>query len=197
MRSIFCCLLLLLAATAADAQSARQSLSRGNSYYRQGEFELAERLYRQAIKSDSANVMARYNLAGALFRQKKYKEAEEMLLPLTKTAPDKALRAAAFYNAGVLYSRQKDLEASIEAYKNALRLDPADEQARENLQKALLELKQKQQQQQRDQKEARKRQSRMSQREAERQLQRLQEKERQLQQRLQNKQGGTPMPKDW
>ena len=35
------------------------------------------------------------------------------------------------------------MEESIEAYKNALRNNPADKEARENLQKALLELKKK------------------------------------------------------
>ena len=38
---------------------------------------------------------------------------------------------------------QKKLEESIEAYKNALRYNPDDKEARENLQKALLELKKK------------------------------------------------------
>ena len=40
-------------------------------------------------------------------------------------------------------SQQKKLEESIDAYKNALRQNPNDKEARENLQKALLELKKK------------------------------------------------------
>ena len=45
-------------------------------------------------------------------------------------------------------SHQKKIKESIEAYKQTLRLAPEDTEARENLQKALNELKQQQQQQQ-------------------------------------------------
>ena len=53
------------------------------------------------------------------------------------------LKGKAYYNKGVVLSRSKKLEESIEAYKNALRQNPDDKEARENLQKALLELKKK------------------------------------------------------
>ena len=43
----------------------------------------------------------------------------------------------------MILSQQKNLEESIEAYKNALRNNPDDKEARENLQKALLELRKK------------------------------------------------------
>ena len=49
-------------------------------------------------------------------------------------------KATAFYNAGVVYSQQNKIPESIEAYKNALRLNWQDEDARENLQKALAQL---------------------------------------------------------
>ena len=42
--------------------------------------------------------------------------------------------------------RQKKLDESIDAWKNALRLNPADNDARENLVKALLEKKKQEQQ---------------------------------------------------
>ena len=42
-----------------------------------------------------------------------------------------------------LLIKQKKLEESIEAYKNALRQNTADQEARENLQNAILELKKK------------------------------------------------------
>jgi hypothetical protein len=45
------------------------------------------------------------------------------------------------YNKGVSLSRQKKLEESIQVYKETLRLNSTDEQARQNLQKALNELK--------------------------------------------------------
>ena len=53
------------------------------------------------------------------------------------------IKAKSYYNKGAILSSQKKLEESIEAYKNAFRQNPDDKEARENLQKALLELKKK------------------------------------------------------
>lgn len=187
-------LLLLCAVQPAAAQRGNGDLARGNDYYRTGQFDLAERYYRSALKKDSANTTAAYNLANALHGQKRYKEAIAVLEQL-RAAPDNvALQAAIHYNRGVNHTRERDLEASIEAYKDALRVDPADRQARENLQKALRELqKEKQQRQQQQQR------SSMSKSEAERRLDQLQEKEKQIQDRMnrnRSRQGGG-MEKDW
>ena len=190
--------LLLVSFLFLHAQTGEESLLKGNEYYKLGQFDLAERQYRAALAENEANATARYNLANALYQQRKYKEAVEVLNEITKAPdPTPALKSSSYYNEGVVYTKQKDLEKSIEAYKGALRLNPDDKEARENLQKALLELRRQQQQQQKDQKQN-KNQSRMSQKEAERQLQRLQEKEQKVQERLQGKgQQGNSMPKDW
>ena len=94
-------------------------------------------------------------------------------------------------------TKQKDLEGSIEDYKNALRLNADDMQARENLQKALLELKQKQQQQQQDQRQNQNPQSNINQKQAQQKLDELEEKEKKIQQRMQDQKGGAPQPEDW
>lgn len=187
-----CCLSLT-----AVAQKADDNISKGNDYYRQSQFDLAERQYRLALKAEPNNPVAQHNLANALYRQKKYDEANEILADISNKGKGNYVRSSAYYNAGVISTRQKDLEGSIEAYKNALRLTPDDKEARDNLQKALLELKQRQQQKQKEQQQNQQSQSNMSQKEAERKLNELQEKEKKIQERMQNQQGGTPQPKDW
>jgi Ca-activated chloride channel family protein len=151
------------------------------------------------LEEDPANTTARYNLANALYHQRKFKEAVDVLDENVKQpAVGPQVKSASYYNKGVVYTKQKDLLNSIEAYKGALRIDPDDRQARENLQKALMELRQQQQQQKRNQQERERNQSNMSQKEAERQLERLQQKEQKVQERLQGKgQQGNSMPKDW
>jgi Ca-activated chloride channel family protein len=181
----------------AYAQSIEENISIGNSYYKMSQFDLAEKHYRIVLKSDPANTTAQFNLANALYKQKKYDDATEILKALSENASGQYTRSSAFYNAGVINTRQKDLEASIQDYKNALRLNPDDRLARENLQKALRELKQKQQQKQQDQQQNQSSQSNISQKEAERKLEQLQEKEKKIQQRMQEQQGGSPQPKDW
>jgi Ca-activated chloride channel family protein len=167
------------------AQNA--AIRKGNEYYRNGNFSLAEARYRTAQSGT-----AQYNLANALVRQKKYREALQTLEDLVLNEKAVSVKAAAYYNAGVIYSRQKDLERSIEAYKASLRLDPADVQARENLQKALLEWKK----QQAD-KQAQRKPSPLPKSSVEKDLQKLQEKERQLRRRLAEKRGGKSMENDW
>ncbi len=177
----------------AAQQSA--ALEKGNAYYREAQFDLAERQYRLALRKDSANKAAQHNLANALYRQRKYDEATAILQQMRAGPIDKELRGRSHFNEGAIYSRQKDLEKSIDAYKHALRNNPADKEARENLQKALLALKQQQREQQSQQKQ--KSPSKMNTSQANQQLDKLQKKEQEIQERLQKKGGGSAMPKDW
>lgn len=188
-------IIAVLSVLTAAAQSVSEAISRGNDYYRQTQFAQAEQEYRLALQREPGNTTAQYNLANALQKQKKYEEAARVLEALYGTAADKGLKSAAAYNNGVAQTKQKALEPSIEWYKNALRLNPADQQARENLQKALSELKKQQQSQQQQKQQS---SSSMDQSQADQKLKLLQEKERQLQQRMQNakkQQGGGG--KDW
>ena len=140
-------ILFLFVAGNAFAQADKGYISKGNEYYLQLKFDLAESQYRQALNVAPRNEEAKYNLANALMQQKKFKEANELYTEVAGSE-DKGLRASAYYNAGVSYTRQKDLPNSIESYKAALRINPADKEARENLQKAVQEQKQQQQDQQ-------------------------------------------------
>jgi Ca-activated chloride channel family protein len=101
-------------------------------------------------------------------------------------------------------SGQKKLEESIEAYKNALRRNPDDKEARENLQKALLELKKKTpppppppKKENKKNQQKQKEQPQMNQKEAEQRLKLLDEKEKEIQQRMQNAKSGAAQQKDW
>ena len=65
---------------------------------------------------------------------------------------DKSMQEKGFYNKGVAMMKQKKLQESIDAWKSALKIDAADADARENLEKALMEQKKQQSQQQQNQK---------------------------------------------
>ncbi|MEO6071308.1 MAG: tetratricopeptide repeat protein [Chitinophagaceae bacterium] len=180
----------------ATAQTVESAISKGNEFYKKEQFDLAENGYREALALNRNNVTAQYNLANALARQRKYDEAKKVLDGLLQNSGDKNLREAVYYNKGVVLTRQKELDASIEAYKAALRINPDDKEARENLQKALMERKQQQQKQKEQQQNQS--QSSMTNKQAEQKLKSLQEKEKKIQERLQNKgQKGSSLPKDW
>lgn len=198
MKLLFLLTVSVLCTTFSKAQSPGDAIAKGNAYYKEGLYDMAEKQYRIALQQQPTNAVAQYNLANAAYRQKKYDIAHGVLKKLQEGANNKELRAKAFYNDGVVYTKEKALENSIEAYKGALRINPDDKQARENLQKALQEQKKQQQQKKNEQKEQQKKEQNMSQKEADRQLKMLQQKEQQLQERMQkNAQKGGSMPKDW
>jgi tetratricopeptide (TPR) repeat protein len=196
MKKVWLLLFFISSYNALMAQTADAAISKGNVFYKAEQYDLAEKQYREALTHNNTNTTAQYNLANALTRQRKYDEAKKILENLLKNTDDKNIKAAAHYNEGVVYTKQKELDASIEAYKAALRINTDDKEARENLQKALLERKKQQQQKQKEQQQQN--QSSMSSKQAEQKLKSLQEKVKKIQERLQHKgQKGNSLPKDW
>lgn len=206
---LFIVMLFIGGYTFGQSREVEKAIQKGNEYYKQLQFERAMASYNKAMSADPANGIAKFNLANAQYKQDKKDEAIKLFNDLATTTKEKELKEKAWYNNGVVLGNQKKLEESIEAYKNALRQDPNDKDARENLQKALLELKkrnppekkkeqdkQKKQNQQQQQKQD---QSKMSPKEAEQRLKLLEQKEKGVQQRVQKekaKTGGTQV-KDW
>ncbi len=207
MLSRFVLLLLLCFYFTAQSQQAADHIRSGNEAYKKQEFAKATEEYDKALAADPSSVTAKFNKANSVYKQDKKVEAAEQFNAITRAVTDKDTRSKAFYNKGVILSQQKNLEESIEAYKNALRINPADKEARENLQKALLELKKKQppkkenDQQKKKQQEQQKKQQqpKMSQKEAEQRLKLLQQKEKEVQQKMQKEKSrsGGSQPKDW
>jgi tetratricopeptide (TPR) repeat protein len=188
----------------SQSQKAEKNIQAGNDYYKQQQFGKAAEAYNKAIEAEPANQTAKFNQANTLYKQDKKEEATQRFAEVANEATVKELRSKAFYNKGVILSRQKNLKESIAAYKNTLRLNPDDKEARENLQKALLELKKKNQPKKKEEQDKKKKQqkqsqSKMSPKEALQRLQLLAQKEKEVQQRIQrekSKPGGN-QTKDW
>ncbi len=195
-------LLGCLATFAGSAQDSQVKMQEGNARYRQQQYAEAEALYAEALALRPSRLDARYNRANALVRLNRADEALKEFDDVAFKATEADLKSKAYYNKGVILSGQQKLEESIEAYKMALRHNPADQQARENLQKALTELKKKKPQQpqpQQPKKQPKKQpQPRMNENEARQRLKLLEQKEKNVKDRMQkqkSKAGG--MEKDW
>ena len=70
LRFIYLFVLLVTAATSAQAQADRQFIREGNRLYRQNNYVKAETEYRKALSKNSRNTQAMYNLGCALMMQK-------------------------------------------------------------------------------------------------------------------------------
>ena len=194
----------LLIASFSFGQSAEvdKIIQTGNDFYKQQKYDAAAAEYQKAIEKDPNNSTAKFNLATTLSKQGKQSESARAFTEIGDNSKDKDLKEKAYYNKGAIYSQQKRLEESIEAYKKALRQNPEDKEARENLQKALLELKKKTPPPKKDNKKQnnqQKQDQKMDRKEAEQRLKLLEQKEKEVQQRLQkekSKAGGS-QTKDW
>lgn len=139
----------------ASAQNEKLIIKKGNEAYGKGEYEKAAAEYKKVTDKNPANPTASYNLGNALYKNKKADEAVTAYENAVVNTAGKADKSKAFYNKGVVLQNNNKLPECIDAYKNALKLNPQDEDARQNLQKALIQLK-KQQEQQKNNKQQKK-----------------------------------------
>jgi Ca-activated chloride channel family protein len=202
------------------SQGAKSAIRQGNKDYKANNFDAAENQYRDALKKSDSDVTASYNLGNTLYRKNNTEEAVKFYDNAIANSKDNSVKQKAFYNKGVAYQKAKKLPQCITAYKNALILNPNDEDARQNLQRALKEQQKQQQQQKKDQKKDQKQQqkkqqqkenqqkkqqpqpspSKISKQDAEEKLKSLMQNEKELQDKL-HKIKGAPVPnspeKDW
>jgi Ca-activated chloride channel homolog len=145
-------MLFLLGQSISYAQSSyRREIRAGNRALQQGEYQEAELHYRKALGKGGNKTSGVYNLGGALYRQQQYRDAYDHYRTLFVRKEDSATMNALAYNFGnaamqlFLHSdaegpeeeREALLRQSIEAYSQALRYNPSDEDARHNLGLAL------------------------------------------------------------
>ena len=145
--AIWCCFIPL----SIHAQSAHQLLRKGDQHYERSKYAEAAQDYDAALKANSTNDKAPYNLGNALYRQGKYEEAAKYLNNAAKSATAPAEKADAFHNLGNALLQQQKYAPAIEAYQNSLRLRPGDTGSKRNLQLAKHKLKEQQEKQQQDQ----------------------------------------------
>ena len=138
----------LAAVVTVRAQSAEALIRQGNRNYNKQEYDQSLSNYEKALKKSPGNPDAQFNQGDAFYRKNDYEKATSSYDDVLQSKADDKTRQTAYYNKGVAEIRQKKLDESIDAWKNALRLNPADSDARENLVKALLEKKKQEQQQQ-------------------------------------------------
>ncbi len=135
----------------AVAQKESSDVRRGNSAYNKEKYVDAEVNYRKGLEKNAKSFSGTFNLGNALYRQEKYAEAVEQFQAAAALAgTDKGRIAAAYHNIGNSLLQSGDFAKSIDAYKQALRNNPNDNDTRYNLVYAQQMLKQQQQQQNQD-----------------------------------------------
>ena len=135
------CAAILLAATSAFAQKAeRKQVREGNDLYKTEKYTEAEIAYRKALDVNPRSTEGTYNLGNSLYKQQKFDEAAEQYQLLAgqeakmrETPEGRARLAEVYHNIGNIGMQKKEYAQSVEAYKQSLRLNPADDETRYNL----------------------------------------------------------------
>lgn len=141
-------------------RAEREYIRNGNKLYEEERYAEAEVEYKKALSVNPNSNLANYNLALSLIKQSgdvnpdveeasnPLKIASDLLLSVANNSKDIDLRAHAYYNMGNIAFNQQQYDQSVEMYKSSLRLNPDDDQTRENLR--LAQLKKKEQEENKD-----------------------------------------------
>ncbi len=132
----------------AQAQTDRREVRGGNRDYKKADYAAAEIDYKKALVKDSTSVAAQYNLANTLYKIENWQEAEKYAGKALDSLSRSPRAADAFYNSGDIYLQQRRWSEAIEAFKESLRRNPGDMDAKSNLAYAQKMLQNEQQQQQ-------------------------------------------------
>lgn len=134
-------------------KEAKTMVYTGNELLEENDFVSAEMEYRKAISEQPEIVAGTYNLGKSYYDRGDYSEALYRNQQALQHAKTKKEKHYAFHNIGNILMKEKKCKEAEEAFKNALKNDPTDDETRYNfvLAKKCAEEQQKQQEQNKDQ----------------------------------------------
>jgi tetratricopeptide (TPR) repeat protein len=205
------------------AQNEKAKIKKANDAYKKNEFDKSADQYAAILEKDNKNTVAQYNMGNALYKSKKKQDAINAYDKAASNMTKPLEKSNALYNKAVVQNADNKLKESIASYKDALKLDPTNTDARHNLQ---LAIKQQQEQQKKEEKkdskkdkekekkeeknqkekkekeeqnEPQQNKSNISKKEAEQKLQALLQNEKKLQDKYHKANAATPnkQDKDW
>uniref|UniRef100_UPI004056BCC4 tetratricopeptide repeat protein n=1 Tax=Alistipes sp. TaxID=1872444 RepID=UPI004056BCC4 len=188
-------LLLLFVGGEVSAQQMKERglVRKGNRQFKREQFEKSVDSYQRALQHDSTSFEAKYDLASALYRTERYEKAEKTLLGIVNdTTRTELERGEVAYNLGNTQFAQQKYKEALSSYRQAMRCNPADEDAKFNyaFTKRLLQQQEQQQQQNQDQNKDNKEQNQDKQQDQQNQQDKQNEnKQDQQQQQPQNQNG--------
>lgn len=139
----------------ASTRAERRLVTKGNKLYTERKFVEAESVYQEALRENPQSTSARYNLGLSQLRQvKNLKDSTPKTQKLIEGARQNFTEAArnvkqrpgiaakANYNLGNMEFNMEQYQKAIDYYKQSLRIDPDDDNARRNLRIAQKKLQQ-------------------------------------------------------
>lgn len=139
-----------------STKKERNYIREGNELFKEKRYAEAEAAFKKALQENGNSPIAKFNLATTYLEQVNLNDTTQngllsetqQLLKETASIADPKLASKAYYDLGNIFYNQKNYAQSIAMYKDALRRNPDDDQARQNLRLAQKQLQNQQNQQQ-------------------------------------------------
>lgn len=131
--------------------SPLQAAQNPDKLYREGDYAEAAKLYDQLDLDHPKNANYRYNRGCATYQLKDYQRAQAAFSSVYRRADNDELRFKAMYNLGNAAFQAGRLTEAVDAYKQAIRLNPGSDDARYNLELALRKIKENEEKQNQEQ----------------------------------------------
>lgn len=144
-------IVMLLGNGGLQAQSLRSLNNDGVNKYNEKKFADAEINFKKGLDKVPDNFISNFNLGDAYYQQKRYDEALKSYQTALAEAKTGNEKAKVYHNIGNSLLKSNQIKESIEAYKNALKINPNDDETKYNLSYALSMLKNQQNQQKQNQ----------------------------------------------
>jgi Ca-activated chloride channel family protein len=125
--------LLLIPTLSINAQYVKREIRKGNKEYNKGAYAESELHYRKALEKNPESDKANYNLGNSLYKENQFEPAISKFEELTGKETEPMKLSSYYYNLGNAYFKSQKLDKCIEAYKQSLRLNPSDADAKHNL----------------------------------------------------------------
>ena len=138
--SIFLILIFAFGSSSVWADLNRSKVKAGVKAFEDSQYDKSLQHFQDALLDDPENPLGHYNVAEALYKNKKYEEAIKSY-EKSLNSQDIALREKAFYNLGNSYYQINKYQEAIQNYIKALELDPNDQDAKHNLELVRAKLK--------------------------------------------------------
>lgn len=117
---------------ALQLQKANNYIYQGNELIDSDDYISAEMEYRKAISEQPTTTAGTYNLGNSYYKKGQYEEALYRHTQAAENATSKAEKHKAYHNIGNILMQNKQCKEAVEAFKNALRNDPTDDETRYN-----------------------------------------------------------------
>jgi len=123
------------------AQDKDKTMPKANEEYSEKKFVEAEANYRISNSKFPKRTVAPFNLGNSIYKQNQNAEAKFAYAKAVENTKSRTQKHKIYHNLGNVFMNEKNYTNAVEAYKNALRNNPSDEETRYNYALAKKKLK--------------------------------------------------------